>query len=223
MNRGQGSTGLGYHPCMAAYIQVHPENPEPRLIQAAVTVLQGGGLIAYPTDSCYALGCAIDAKAALERIGRIRQADRNHHYTLVCSDLSQIGHYGILGTPMYRLMRNHTPGPYTFVVKASGEVPRRARHQRRRTVGVRVPGHPVPYALLEALGAPIMSSSLLLPGDEEALTEGWEIRERLVGQLDLILDGGRCGSQPTTVVDLTQDPPEVLRRGLGDPAALGLA
>jgi tRNA threonylcarbamoyl adenosine modification protein (Sua5/YciO/YrdC/YwlC family) len=207
---------------MAEYIQVHPVNPEPRLIKAAAEVLADGGLIAYPTDSCYALGCALDAKAALERIGRIRQADRNHHYTLVCADLAQIGVYGIVDTPAYRMMRNHTPGPYTFIVKASGQVPRRARHQKRRTIGVRVPGHPVPHALLDALGAPIMSSSLLLPGDEEALTEGWEIRERLDKLLDLILDGDRCGSQPTSVVDLSEDPPRVVRRGLGDIAVLGL-
>jgi tRNA threonylcarbamoyl adenosine modification protein (Sua5/YciO/YrdC/YwlC family) len=207
---------------MAEYVRVHPVNPEPRLIKAAAAVLADGGLIAYPTDSCYALGCALDSKAALDRIARIRQADRNHHYTLVCADLAQIGSYGIVDTPAYRMMRNHTPGPYTFIVRASGEVPRRARHQRRRTIGVRLPDHPVPHALMAELGAPIMSSSLLLPGDDEALTEGWEIQERLNSELDLILDGERCGSQPTTVVDLTEDPPRVLRLGLGDPVALGL-
>jgi len=207
---------------MAEYVQVHPKNPEVRLIRSAAGVLADGGLIAYPTDSGYALGCTLDSKEGLDRIRLLRRADRNHHYTLVCADLSQIGIYAIIDTPGYRMMRNHTPGPYTFIVKASGQVPRRARHQKRRTVGVRVPDHPVPHALLAELGAPIMSSSLILPGESAAMTDGWMIRERLATQLDLILDSGPCGSEPTTIVDLTVVPPQVLRRGSGDPAELGL-
>lgn len=207
---------------MATYLQLERDRPDPRAIRQAVAVLRAGGLIAYPTDSCYALGCALDAGPALDRIRRIRQADRNHDYTLVCADLSQIGTYAVMDTPAYRMMRNHTPGPYTFILRASSELPRRARHRKRRTVGVRVPDHAVPQAMLAELGAPIMSSTLLLPQEDEPLTEGWQIQERLDHALDLILDGGHCGSEPTSVIELTAPRPEVRRRGRGDLAALGL-
>jgi tRNA threonylcarbamoyl adenosine modification protein (Sua5/YciO/YrdC/YwlC family) len=200
---------------VSQYFQVHPVDPQPRLIRQAVAIVRAGGLIAYPTDSCYALGCHIGDRDALERIRRIRDADRHHHFTLVCSDLKQLAHYARVDNWQYRLMRAATPGPFTFLLPATRETPRRLQHPQRRTVGVRVPDHPVPRALLAELGEPLMSSTLWLPGDEHPLTDAEEIRNRLQHQLELVLDAGACGLQPTTVVDLAVSPAVVVRQGKG--------
>ncbi len=200
---------------MPLYLEVHPLNPQQRLIRQAVEVVRQGGVIAYPTDSCYALGCHVGDKDALERIRRIRDADKNHHFTLVCRDLAEIAHYARVETWQFRLLKSSTPGPFTFLLPATREVPRRLQHPKRRTIGIRVPDHPVPRMLLEELGEPLMSSTLLLPGDDEPLTDGVQIRERLENELDAIIDGGHCGIEPTTVVDLAVNPPVVLRQGRG--------
>jgi tRNA threonylcarbamoyl adenosine modification protein (Sua5/YciO/YrdC/YwlC family) len=200
---------------MALYLEVHPKNPQQRLVKQAVEVVRQGGVIAYPTDSCYALGCHVGDKDALERIRRIRDADKNHHFTLVCRDLAEIAHYARVETWQFRLLKSSTPGPFTFLLPATREVPRRLQHPKRRTIGIRVPDHPVPRMLLEELGEPLMSSTLLLPGDDEPLTDGVQIRERLENELDAIIDGGHCGIEPTTVVDLAVNPPVVLRQGRG--------
>jgi len=200
---------------MALYLEVHPKNPQPRQIRQAVEVLRQGGVIAYPTDSCYALGCQVGNKDALERIRRIRAADKHHHFTLVCRDLAEIAHYARVETWQFRILKSSTPGPFTFLLPATREVPRRLQHPKRRTIGIRVPEHPVPHLLLVELGEPLMSSTLLLPGDEEPLTDGSAIQERLDNVLDAIIDGGHCGTEPTTVVDLAVSPPVVLRQGRG--------
>jgi tRNA threonylcarbamoyl adenosine modification protein (Sua5/YciO/YrdC/YwlC family) len=200
---------------VSQYFQVHPLNPQPRLIRQAVEIVRGGGLIAYPTDSCFALGCHIGDRDALERIRRIRGADRHHHFTLVCSDLKQLAHYARVDNWQYRLMRAATPGPFTFLLPATRETPRRLQHPQRRTVGVRVPDHPVPRALLAELGEPLMSSTLWLPGDAHPLTDAHEIRARLEHRLELVLDAGACGLDPTTVVDLAVAPPVIVRQGKG--------
>ena len=207
---------------MAQYFELHSQNPQLRLIRRAAEIVRAGGLIAYPTDSCYALGCHIGDAAALERLRRIRGADRHHHFTLVCRDLSEIGRYARIETWQFRLLKAATPGPFTFLLPASRETPRRLQHPKRRTIGIRVPDHPVPNMLLSELGEPLMSSTLLLPGDELPLTDGHEIRARLEHQIDAVLDGGHCGIEPTTVVDLAVDPPVILRRGRGDLSRLGL-
>jgi len=203
---------------VSQYLEVHPKNPQARLVKVAVDCIRQGGLIAYPTDSCYALGCHVGDKDALERVRRIRQADKNHHFTLVCRDLSEIARYARVDTWQFRVLKAHTPGPYTFLLEATRETPRRLQHPKRRTIGIRVPDHPVPQLLLELLGEPLMTSTLLLPGDDTPLTDGAEIRDRLGRELDAILDGGHCGIEPTTVVDLAVSPPVVVRRGRGDPA-----
>jgi tRNA threonylcarbamoyl adenosine modification protein (Sua5/YciO/YrdC/YwlC family) len=200
---------------MALYLEIHPQNPQSRLIRQAVEVVRQGGVIAYPTDSCYALGCHVGDKDALERIRRIRAADKNHHFTLVCRDLAEIAHYARVETWQFRLLKSSTPGPFTFLLPATREVPRRLQHPKRRTIGIRVPDHPVPRMLLEELGEPLMSSTLLLPGDPQPLTDGAEILERLENELDAIIDSGHCGIEPTTVVDLAVNPPVVLRQGRG--------
>ncbi|MEO8309213.1 MAG: L-threonylcarbamoyladenylate synthase [Pseudomonadota bacterium] len=200
---------------MSLYLEVHPKNPQSRLIRQAVEVVRQGGVIAYPTDSCYALGCHVGDKDALERIRRIRAADKHHHFTLVCRDLAEIAHYAKVETWQFRLLKSHTPGPFTFLLEATREVPRRLQHPKRRTIGIRVPDHPVPRMLLEELGEPLMSSTLLLPGDPQPLTDGAEILERLENELDAIIDGGHCGIEPTTVVDLAVSPPVILRQGKG--------
>jgi tRNA threonylcarbamoyl adenosine modification protein (Sua5/YciO/YrdC/YwlC family) len=200
------------------YLEVHPKDPQPRLLRIAADCVREGGLIAYPTDSCYALGCHVGDKDALERVRRIRQADKNHHFTLVCRDLSEIARYARVDTWQFRLLKAHTPGPYTFLLEATRETPRRLQHPKRRTIGIRVPDHPVPQRLLELLGEPLMSSTLLMPGDETPLTDGEAIRERLPRELDAIIDAGHCGIEPTTVVDLAVSPPRIVRRGRGDPA-----
>ena len=184
-------------------------------MRQAVEVLRGGGVIVYPTDSCYALGCHIGDKAALERIRTIRQTDRNHHFTLVCRDLADVGKYAMVENWQYRLLRAHTPGAYTFLLKASRETPRRLKHERRGTIGLRVPDHPVTAMLLGELGEPVMSSTLLLPGEELARTDAKEIYEKLEHSVDLVLDGGNCGLIPTTVIDLSTDRAIVVRAGRG--------
>jgi len=200
---------------MAQYFELHRENPQLRLIRRATEIVRNGGLIAYPTDSCYALGCHIGDADALERLRRIRGADRHHHFTLVCRDLSEIARYALVDTWQFRMLKAYTPGPFTFLLPATRETPRRLQHPKRRTIGIRVPDHIVPRMLLSELGEPLMSSTLLLPGDELPLTDGDQIRERLEHQLDAILDGGHCGIEPTTVVDLAVSPPVVLREGRG--------
>lgn len=200
---------------MSQYFELHPQDPQPRLLRQAVQILQAGGLIAYPTDSCYALGCHIGDAAALERIRRLRAADRHHHFTLVCADLAQIARFARVETWQFRILKSATPGPFTFLLPATRETPRRLQHPQRRTIGVRIPDHVVPRALLALLGEPIMSSTLLLPGEDVPLNDGREIRARLEHQIDAVLDSGSCGLQPTTVIDLSVSPPVVLRQGLG--------
>ena len=206
---------------MARYFDVHPENPQPRAIAAAVDLLRTGGLIAYPTDSCFALGCSLDNAAGLERIRRIRQLDNSHHFTLVCGDFSQLGHFVRLDNAVFRVVKAAMPGPYTFILPATREVPRRMLHPRRRTVGVRLPRHPVTAALLAGLGEPLVSSTLLLPGDETRMTSGWEIKEQLDHVIDAVVDSGECGEVPTTVVDFSGDEPVILREGAGELGRFG--
>ena len=197
-------------------MQLHPVSPQQRFIRQAVAVLRAGGVIVYPTDSCYALGCHIGDKAALERIRSIRQTDQNHHFTLVCRDLTDVGKYALVENWQYRLLRVHTPGPYTFILKASRETPRRLKHERRGTIGLRVPDHPVTAMLLQEFGEPVMSSTLLLPDEELPRTDAKEIYERLGRGVDLVLDGGNCGLVPTSVVDLSGAHAVVVRAGRGD-------
>src|SRR3984885_684071 len=206
---------------MAQYFQLQRQTPQLRLIRRAAEIVRSGGVIAYPTDSCYALGCHIGDAAALERLRRIRGADRHHHFTLVCRDLSEIGRYARIETWQFRLLKSATPGPFTFLLPATRETPRRLQHPKRRTIGIRVPAHPVPQMLLSELGEPLMSSTLLLPGDELPLTDGDQIRERLEHQLDAILDGGHCGIEPTTVIDLAVSPPQLGGAGKGKLAGVG--
>src|ERR1700690_2738422 len=201
---------------MSIYLQLHPVTPQQRFIRQAVQVLRSGGVIVYPTDSCYALGCHIGDKAALQRISDIREVDRNHHFTLVCRDLAEVAKYAIVDNWQYRLLRAYTPGPYTFILKASRETPRRLKHERGGTIGLRVPDHPVTAMLLGELGEPVMSSTLLLPGDELPRTDAKEIYEKLEHSVDLVLDGGNCGLVPTTVIDLSSDRAIVVREGRGD-------
>jgi tRNA threonylcarbamoyl adenosine modification protein (Sua5/YciO/YrdC/YwlC family) len=202
-------------------LELHPKTPQVRLIRRAVEAIRGGGVVVYPTDSCYALGCALGDKAAMERIARIRQIDKAHNFTLVCRDLSELSHYARVENWQYRMLKSCTPGPYTFVLRATREVPRRLQNPKRQTIGIRVPDHAVPLLLLEALGEPIMSSTLHLPGDPYPLTDAREIHGRLEHAVDVVLDGGNCGLEPTTVVDLAGAAPVVLRVGRGDVAALG--
>ncbi|MBR9912048.1 MAG: threonylcarbamoyl-AMP synthase [Gammaproteobacteria bacterium] len=201
---------------MAQFFQIHPENPQARLIRQAVDIIRAGGLVAYPTDSAYALGCHIGDKTALDRIRGIRKLDKNHNFTLVCRDLSELATYARVDNQTFRLLKVHTPGPFTFILEATSEVPKRMLHPKRKTIGMRVPNNPIALALLEELGEPLMTSSLLLPGEEYPLTDPYDIRETLQHQLDLVIDGGYCGLDPTTVIDLTGDAPELVRQGLGD-------
>lgn len=205
---------------MAEYLRIHPKNPQPRLIRQAAEIVRDGGVIAYPTDSCYALGAAAGNKAGLERICRIRELKQDHPFTLICRDLSESTHYAVVDTPMYRLLRACTPGPYAFLLPASREVPRRLM-DKRRVIGMRVPDHAIALALLEELNAPMMTSSLIPPGETMALTDPQEIQERFGHQLDAVVDGGYCSAEPTTIVDLTEDSPRVIRRGKGDPSPFG--
>ena len=201
---------------MAKLVEIHPRNPQPRLIAEVVDVIRGGGLIAYPTDSSYAFGCHIGDKQAMDRIRRIRKTDKSHNFTLVCKDLSEISHYARVENWAYRLIKSLTPGPYTFILPATREVPKRLQHPKRRTIGLRVPDHLIVHAMLEALGEPIMSSTLLLPGDDIPLTDAADIESRIGNQVDLIVEGGTTGIEPSTVIDLSEGTVKVLRKGLGD-------
>ncbi|MDX1608616.1 MAG: L-threonylcarbamoyladenylate synthase [Halofilum sp. (in: g-proteobacteria)] len=200
---------------MSQFFAIHPENPQPRLIAQAARLIDGGGVAVYPTDSCYAIGCGLGEKEAMERIARIRDIGRDHNFTLVCRDLSDIGTYARIDKAEYRLLKTLTPGPYTFILRATGEVPRRLQHPKRRTIGIRVPDHAIVQALLERLERPLMSATLQLPGDEFPLTDASLIRERLEHQVDLVIDGGNCGLEPTTVLRLDEGRVEVERRGRG--------
>lgn len=202
---------------MSQHFYVHPDNPQVRLISQAVQILQNGGVIVYPTDSGYALGCQMGNKDALERICRIRRIEPNHDFTLVCRDLSEISTYAKVDNTAFRLVKNNTPGPYTFIFKATKEVPRRLMNEKKKTIGIRVPANPITQALLAALGEPLMSTTLILPGSEVAESDPYEIRDRLEQVVDLIIDGGYLGEQPTTVVDFSEDSPVVVRHGAGDP------
>ena len=203
---------------MARYFDVHPDNPQPRTISKVVDLLRDDALIAYPTDSCFALGTQLGNADGIERIRGVRDLDKHHHFTLVCGDFAQLGQFVHLDTAIFRAVRAATPGPYTFILPATREVPRRMLHPKKRTVGVRIPDHKTTHALVAAMGEPLLSSTLLLPGDEEALTQGWEIKERLDHVVDAVIDSGDCGTEPTTVVDFSSGEAEIVRRGAGDPS-----
>jgi len=205
---------------VARLIEVHPDNPQPRRVAEIVETIREGGLIAYPTDSSYAFGCHIGDKRAMDRIRRIRRTDKNHNFTLVCSDLSEISTYARVDNWAYRMLKAMTPGPYTFILPATREVPKRLQHPKRRTIGLRVPDHALVRAVLDALGEPIMSSTLLLPGDDLPLTDPHEIEERIGHEIDLIIDAGATGIEPTSVLDLSEGTVQVLRVGRGDVSAL---
>ncbi|MCG8911115.1 L-threonylcarbamoyladenylate synthase [Pseudomonas sp. DP-17] len=202
---------------MSQFFQIHPENPQPRLIKQAVEIVRQGGVIAYPTDSSYALGCRIGEKSAVERIRHIRRLDDKHNFTLVCRDLSELGLYAKVDTGLFRLLKAHTPGPYTFILNATREVPRMLLHPKRRTIGLRVPACPIALALLEELGEPLMSVSLILPGQSEPLNDPYEMRDSLEHLVDLVIDGGFGGGEASTVIALTDEDPVVVRVGCGDP------
>ncbi len=207
---------------MARYLSIHPDDPQARLLAQAADSLRSGGVVAIPTDSCYALGCALGDKGAVERIRQIRGVDDRHHLTLMCRDLSQIAQFAHVDNAQYRLLKATTPGSYTFILEGTKELPRRVLHPKRKTIGLRVPDHSIALALLEELREPILTSTLMLPGDEAPLTEGWEIQDRLDDVLELIIDGGYCGTEPTTVIDLTSLPPSLIRAGRGDLGPFGL-
>lgn len=201
---------------MSQYFEIHPTHPQARLIRRAVEIIDNGGVIVYPTDSGYALGCHIGDKSALERICRIRQVDRHHHFTLVCRDLGEIATYAKVSNAQYRILKAHTPGAYTFILPATREVPRRVQHEKRKSIGIRVPDHPVALAILEALNQPLVSASLILPGENQPQFDPLAIRERLEHVVDLVIDGGPVSSVPTTVLDLTEEFPGIIRQGGGD-------
>lgn len=206
---------------MSQFFHIHPENPQQRLVRQAVGIVRDGGVIVYPTDSCYAIGCRIGNKAAQDRIHRIRRTDRSHNFTLVCRDLAEIATYARVDNRTYRFLKHYTPGPFTFILMATREVPRRLQNPKRRTIGIRVPEHRVAHALLVELDEPLMSSTLILPGDTLPLTDPVDIRARLQREVDLVIDGGNCGLEPTTVVDLSEGQPEIMRQGRGIIAAHG--
>ena len=201
---------------MARYFDVHAANPQRRAIIQIADIVRAGGVIAYPTDSCYALGCQLGNKEGIERIRAIRQLDDRHHLTLVCQDFAQLGQFVYVAKPVFRAIKAATPGSYTFILPATKEVPRRLQHPGKKTVGVRIPRHVVTQALLAELGEPLVSSTLLLPGQEEAMTQGWEIDEQIGHAVDAVIDCGDCGTEPTTVIDFSSEPPEIVRRGAGD-------
>lgn len=207
---------------MSQYFEVHPDNPQPRLLKQAAQILHGGGVCAVPTDSSYALVCHLDDKDAAQALRRIRQVDDKHHLTLLCRDLSELASYARVDDRQYRLLKNGTPGPYTFILAATKEVPRRLSHPSRRTIGLRVPAHRVTQALLEQMGQPLLATTLIPPGESEPLNDAHEIRERFEHALQAVVDAGACPAAPTTVIDLTADEPQVVRLGRGDPARLGL-
>ncbi len=202
---------------MAQYFDVHPDNPQPRSLAQVARILGDDGLIAYPTDSCFALGCTLGNAEGIERIRRIRHLDDKHHFTLVVDSFAKLGAYVEMDNWVFRAVKAATPGPYTFILKASREVPKMMLHPKKRTVGVRIPDHRTTLALLDAVGAPLVSSTLMLPGHDESLTDGWSIKELLDHQIDAVLDSGDCGVEPTTVVDLSGDEPVIARVGAGDP------
>ena len=208
---------------MAQYFEVHPENPQQRLLKQAATLLARGEIVAVPTDSSYALACHLDDKDAVDQLRRIRQVDEKHHLTLLCRDLSELASYARVDNRQYRLLKLGTPGPYTFILEATKEVPRRVSHPSRRTIGLRVPAHTVAQGLLDVLGQPLLGTTLIPPGESEPLNDPQEIRARFEKQLQAIVDAGACKRQPTTVVDLSGPEPVLVRVGRGDPAALGLA
>ncbi len=200
---------------MAQFFQIHPQHPQPRLINQAVDIIKQGGLVAYPTDSAYALGCSIGDKMALDRIRAIRQLHKEHNFTLICRDLSELATYAKLNNQAFRLLKSHIPGPFTFILPATAETPRRLKHPKRKTIGVRVPDNAIALALLAALGEPMMTSSLILAGEQLPLTDPYSIRDNLQHQLELVIDGGFCGLEATTVVDLTAGTPQLVRQGCG--------
>jgi tRNA threonylcarbamoyl adenosine modification protein (Sua5/YciO/YrdC/YwlC family) len=208
---------------MAQLFTIHPQNPQRRLIEQAAEMLRAGAVIVYPTDSCYALGCHLGDKAAVQRIRAIRQVDEQHHLTLVCRDLSEIAQYALVDNRQFRLLKSATPGSYTFILQATREVPRRLQHPKRATIGLRVPDHAVAQALLAALDEPILSATLHLPDDGMPLNDAEEIRARLERQVDLVIDSGSCGVEPTTIVDLTGEVPVLVRAGKGDPGVFGIS
>jgi tRNA threonylcarbamoyl adenosine modification protein (Sua5/YciO/YrdC/YwlC family) len=202
---------------MAKYFDVHPDNPQRRAIGKVVDIIRSDGLIAYPTDSCFALGCQLGNKEGIDRIRSIRALDHRHHFTLVCQDFAQLGQFVHINNAVFRAIKASTPGSYTFILPATKEVPRRLLHPKKKTVGVRIPEHVAAQALIAEHGEPLLSSTLLLPGEEEPLTQGWEIKERLDHVVDAVIDSGDCGTEPTTVIDFSQDGPEIVRYGAGDP------
>lgn len=202
---------------MAQYFQLHPVNPQARLVKQAVDLIRNGAVAVYPTDSAYALGCHLGDKRALDRLRRIRRVDDKHNFTLVCRDLSEIATYAKVNNTVYRLLNAFTPGPYTFILEATRDVPRRLLHPKRRTIGIRVPDNKIVLALLQELGEPLLSTTLILPGESLPMTDAEDIRERLDNDVDVIIDGGHCGIEPTTVVSLVDDQPVVVRVGCGDP------
>ncbi|HEY8330057.1 threonylcarbamoyl-AMP synthase [Pseudomonas sp. MAP12] len=202
---------------MSQFFQIHAENPQARLVKQAVDIIREGGVAVYPTDSSYALGCQIGNKSAIDRIRHLRRLDDKHNFTLLCRDLSQLGEYAKVDTSAFRLLKAHTPGPYTFILDATREVPRMLLHPKRRTIGLRVPGNPITHALLAELGEPLMSVSLIMPGDEQPLSDPYEIRDRLDKLVDLIIDGGYGSLEASTVISLLGGEPEVIREGCGDP------
>jgi len=207
---------------MSQFFTIHPDNPNPRLIRQAAELLRDGGIVVYPTDSCYALGCHLDDRDAVARIRQIRNLDEHHNMTLMCRDLSEISRYARVDNSKFRLLKNNTPGSYTFILEATKEVPKRLQHPRRSTIGIRIPDHPVALALLQELGEPISSSTLLLPGEQGPLNDAGHIRDLLEKRVDLVIDGGAVGMEFTTVIDLTGDGPVLLRKGKGDIAPFGI-
>ncbi|KJK42120.1 translation factor Sua5 [Lentzea aerocolonigenes] len=203
---------------MAKYLDVHPVNPQKRAIDQAVRILQEDGLIAYPTDSCYALGCRLGNKDGIDRIREIRKLDDKHHFTLMCENFAQLGQFVVVDNAVFRAIKASTPGNYTFILPATKEVPRRMMHPKKKTVGARIPDHVVTQALLEAMSEPLLTSTLLLPDEAEPLVQGWEIKERLDHVVDAVIDSGECGTTPTTVVDFSSGEAEIIRYGAGDPA-----
>ncbi|CAM5561255.1 MULTISPECIES: L-threonylcarbamoyladenylate synthase [Streptomyces] len=201
---------------MAKYFDVHPENPQPRSIGQVADAVRSGALIAYPTDSCYALGCRLGSRDGIDRIRSIRRLDHRHHFTLMCRDFAQLGQFVRVDNDVFRAVKASTPGSYTFILPATREVPRMLQHPKKKTVGVRIPDHVVTQALLAELGEPLLSSTLLLPDEEEPLTQGWEIKDRLDHVVDAVVDSGDCGTEPTTVVDFSSGEAEIVRRGAGD-------
>ena len=201
---------------MSDYLSIHPENPQQRLIAKAAEIVRKGGVIAYPTDSVYAIGCHIGDKQATDRIRAIRLLDKNHNFTLMCRDLSELASYARVDNSAFRSLKAHTPGPFTFILPATSEVPRRLMHPKRKTIGLRVPDSPIAQALLTELGEPMMSVTLIMPGDEYPLSDPYDIRAALEAHVDVLIDGGHCGLEPTTVVDMTGPVPEIMRQGMGD-------